>query len=61
MMTNHNFLNRILAAFLFLSFFQASVAMAQADVAPWRRSGTKVKVKIESVPIGAQVYIEDKK
>ncbi len=60
-MTNHNFLNRILAAFLFLSFFQASVAMAQADVPPWRRSGTKVKVKIESVPVGAQVYIEDKK
>jgi len=54
-------LNRLLSVFLFLSFFQSSVALAQSDVAPWRRSGTKVKVKVESVPAGAQVYIEDKK
>ncbi len=54
-------MHRLLSVFLFFSFFQSSVALAQSDVPPWRRSGTKVKVKIESVPVGAQVYIEDKK
>ncbi len=39
----------------------ASIAKAQDSRPPWLRSGTKVRVKIESVPVGAQVYIEDKK
>lgn len=36
-------------------------AFGQGTVPPWQRSGNRVKVKIESVPPGAQVYIEDKK
>ncbi len=61
MMMNHRYCNKILTTLLFLSLFHVSSAFAQDTVAPWNRKGTKVKVKIESVPVGAQVYIEDKK
>ncbi|MBN2724308.1 MAG: PEGA domain-containing protein [Deltaproteobacteria bacterium] len=55
------FITKLLPVLLFSVFIFSSFDSSANTKPPWRRYAYRVKVKFTSVPVGASVYIEDKK